>query len=736
VLTQIFYRNDYSQVDGTIVKANDSVSLNNSNEVSFATNRVEELWTELSQAWPAVKNNPEIAEKIEKLWDILKSSGNDHLAISNEIQNLLDNNYSTTSLTSGSMKNVKPITGSQHSNTQADEDLDSLLAEILGENYQNETNQPVIQADKAQNIATTTPGSNSGTEELDKLVASILGDDWLKEDSGTTTASSSFDNQIPESTDNTKISNPTFASDHNIDNLVSSIIGDEANEESSKPYTSKITDETQDIDELLKNIIDEENLASTNNKTEDSLEVKINEGSKKETDFTSTTSNLSNNEEITPEDKPGEDIDNIINEILNKDTNAENTEPNISYAANLEQTQTAISKPEENIDDLINDIISDDTNAEDTEIKLNYPDDQEQAQIIHKEEKEDIDKLINEIINKDDDSESDAYNVNNITDEEQTQITGTNQEENIDDLIQDILENKTDTNIDSNKLNIVEEITIASDNTPYKKEKNSTVKKIITPPNYYKSETTSNKKTNKESSNALITIILIVLMFSFIGVWILFFNNEEVILADKTTSETYTNITSDIEEDSAIIEETTEEKYTAPTTKKYQYGTKPEYSTPKVEESTSYNESNYTAQIETNDNDITIILNSPETAIESDLDSTMLNPNETTAITAIEPLADDNFDDIEKITETTPPIETLSKNEATIKKAKKEKPVKTKPKRKIFIHKIVKGDTLWAIAKRYVNNPYRYPELAKLSKIKNPNRIYPGNKVKIIIYTK
>ena len=49
-----------------------------------------------------------------------------------------------------------------------------------------------------------------------------------------------------------------------------------------------------------------------------------------------------------------------------------------------------------------------------------------------------------------------------------------------------------------------------------------------------------------------------------------------------------------------------------------------------------------------------------------------------------------------------------------------------------IIHIVVKGDTLWHIARRYVNNPYRYPELARLSNIKNPDRIYPGNRVRII----
>ena len=48
-----------------------------------------------------------------------------------------------------------------------------------------------------------------------------------------------------------------------------------------------------------------------------------------------------------------------------------------------------------------------------------------------------------------------------------------------------------------------------------------------------------------------------------------------------------------------------------------------------------------------------------------------------------------------------------------------------------IIHVVVKGDTLWHIARRYVQDPFRYPELAHLSKIKNPHRIYPGNRIRI-----
>ncbi|WP_232024027.1 LysM peptidoglycan-binding domain-containing protein [Sulfurivermis fontis] len=51
----------------------------------------------------------------------------------------------------------------------------------------------------------------------------------------------------------------------------------------------------------------------------------------------------------------------------------------------------------------------------------------------------------------------------------------------------------------------------------------------------------------------------------------------------------------------------------------------------------------------------------------------------------------------------------------------------------MYVHTVVRGDTLWAIAERYLDDPWRYKELAQLSRIKNPDLIYPGNKVRIII---
>ncbi|MDX5333506.1 MAG: LysM peptidoglycan-binding domain-containing protein [Gammaproteobacteria bacterium] len=53
--------------------------------------------------------------------------------------------------------------------------------------------------------------------------------------------------------------------------------------------------------------------------------------------------------------------------------------------------------------------------------------------------------------------------------------------------------------------------------------------------------------------------------------------------------------------------------------------------------------------------------------------------------------------------------------------------------RREILHVVRRGDTLWAIAARYLDDPYRYPELARLSDIRNPDLIYPGDEVRILI---
>ena len=48
-----------------------------------------------------------------------------------------------------------------------------------------------------------------------------------------------------------------------------------------------------------------------------------------------------------------------------------------------------------------------------------------------------------------------------------------------------------------------------------------------------------------------------------------------------------------------------------------------------------------------------------------------------------------------------------------------------------IIHIVVKGDTLWDISAGYLGNPFRFPELAKLSRINDPDLIYPGDLIRI-----
>jgi nucleoid-associated protein YgaU len=44
---------------------------------------------------------------------------------------------------------------------------------------------------------------------------------------------------------------------------------------------------------------------------------------------------------------------------------------------------------------------------------------------------------------------------------------------------------------------------------------------------------------------------------------------------------------------------------------------------------------------------------------------------------------------------------------------------------------VVRGDTLWAIARRFLGDPHRYPELVRNSEIRNPDLIHPGDIVRI-----
>ncbi len=49
-----------------------------------------------------------------------------------------------------------------------------------------------------------------------------------------------------------------------------------------------------------------------------------------------------------------------------------------------------------------------------------------------------------------------------------------------------------------------------------------------------------------------------------------------------------------------------------------------------------------------------------------------------------------------------------------------------------IVHHVVPGDTLWDIAEHYLGDPFQYPALARLSQIRNPDLIYPGDVIHII----
>ena len=56
--------------------------------------------------------------------------------------------------------------------------------------------------------------------------------------------------------------------------------------------------------------------------------------------------------------------------------------------------------------------------------------------------------------------------------------------------------------------------------------------------------------------------------------------------------------------------------------------------------------------------------------------------------------------------------------------------VGAKPAENYRIHTVVHGDTLWAIAKKYLGNGSRYKEIVSLNGLKS-NVIYSGMKLKI-----
>ncbi|MDH5184898.1 MAG: LysM peptidoglycan-binding domain-containing protein, partial [Gammaproteobacteria bacterium] len=69
-----------------------------------------------------------------------------------------------------------------------------------------------------------------------------------------------------------------------------------------------------------------------------------------------------------------------------------------------------------------------------------------------------------------------------------------------------------------------------------------------------------------------------------------------------------------------------------------------------------------------------------------------------------------------------------------IRKQEQASSAEQSPATNVIRHKVVEGDTLWAICKRYLNNPYLYPQVANLSRIDDPDLIFPGDVVYIESY--
>ncbi|MDH5573139.1 MAG: LysM peptidoglycan-binding domain-containing protein, partial [Gammaproteobacteria bacterium] len=127
----------------------------------------------------------------------------------------------------------------------------------------------------------------------------------------------------------------------------------------------------------------------------------------------------------------------------------------------------------------------------------------------------------------------------------------------------------------------------------------------------------------------------------------------------------------------------------------------------------------YHARIENNKGELTIVLTTPEdeNAFNETVNNSVQNPTAT------------NLSSKDLITDSPDKISiTIDKNTTD----KNEPGYAENSRSSEIVHLVVKGDTLWHITKRYIHNPYRYPELARINKIANPDLIYPGQKVRII----
>ena len=214
----------------------------------------------------------------------------------------------------------------------------------------------------------------------------------------------------------------------------------------------------------------------------------------------------------------------------------------------------------------------------------------------------------------------------------------------------------------------------------------------------------------ESSSMGLIVFFLIIVILFGSGIYFIFFSDTtktSKVIKPYIANETphYRNPVS-IENDEA---NTIKDQDKTKDTLLIQDITNTEESIPTLEKITD--DEKYRAEIIQEDNEITITLHEPLPVKEAAADEKTV-------------LVKESEIKNEEISANTIPVE-------KIKPIVASKALPTKKQINEVIHIVVKGDTLWAISKKYVDNPFLYPELARLSNIKNPHRIYPGNRVRI-----
>ena len=89
-----------------------------------------------------------------------------------------------------------------------------------------------------------------------------------------------------------------------------------------------------------------------------------------------------------------------------------------------------------------------------------------------------------------------------------------------------------------------------------------------------------------------------------------------------------------------------------------------------------------------------------------------------------------------------PPIQARKEEPTTVKKKMPEPAIPAPlyltvpPERVVLpeqeIYTVVKGDTLWGIAKRFTGNPLNYPRVARDNSIATPDLIFPGQRIKLV----